>query len=342
MSAPVLEISGSRFAGNLRAVREHLAPSELMLVVKDEAYGHGLDWALDAASDVAWFGAYDVATALHVRERSTARIFAWATSPADEVDAALAGGIDLGVGSWPYLELVIDRARHTKNRGRIHLKVDTGLHRNGIRPEEWEGVIAVARAAHMAGLIEVVGAWSHLAEASDAEDDESAAQFTAAADVWERISGQPLLRHLTASAASWWRPELRGSLSRIGAFCYGIRSADGPPIPGVLPVAALRAEVIEVAEETVTIGIGTLDGLPSILHGAAIGTPAGARELRDLSISESRVATWPGAAVGDRVTVFGPGMQGEGDATSLAEHIGSVGEEILVRLGPRVRREIVV
>ncbi|MFC4139343.1 MULTISPECIES: alanine racemase [unclassified Microbacterium] len=339
MSAPVLEISRGTLRSNIAAVREQIAPSELMLVMKDDAYGHGLEWAVDAADGVSWLGSYDIASALRIRaRRRDARVYAWATSPGDEVAAAIEAHIDLGVGTLPYLREVIAQAEVLGTRARVHLKIDTGLHRNGVRPEDWPAFVAEARAAEERGVLAVVGVWSHLAEASDDEDDEAAGEFRAAVQSLRDAGGEPEVLHLTASAASWWRPELRGSLSRIGAFCYGIRSADGPQIPGVVPVAELRAPVLAAGDEVVEIAVGSFDGLPSTLAGAGVGTPAGTRMLREVGAMTSLVETWPGASTGDLVTVFGRGSQGEQDATSLAERIDTVGEEILLRLTPRVRR----
>ena len=221
---------------------------------------------------------------------------------------------------------------------RVHLKIDTGLHRNGVRPEDWAGFVTEARAAEQRGALAVVGVWSHLAESSDDEDDDASVTFQAAVQSLLDAGGAPEVLHLTASAASWWRPELRGSLSRIGAFCYGIRSADGPRIPGVHPAAELRAEVLSVRDGLAEIGIGAFDGLPSTVAGADIGTPAGARRLREIGAMTSLVNSWPGAAEGDHITVFGRGSRGELDATALAERIDTVGEEILLRLTPRVTR----
>jgi alanine racemase len=53
------------------------------------------------------------------------------------------------------------------------------------------------------------------------------------------------------------------------------------------------------------------------------------------------VGAWPGAAVGDDVAVFGPGTFGESSVTTLAEAIGTVGEEIIVRVSPLVPRRYV-
>lgn len=331
-----LEISTDRFLRNIDAVTGRIAPGELMLVTKDDAYGHGLDWAVPAAQSagVQWFGSYDVMSALRIRSLSpNARLFAWATSTAEDVAEAILADVDLGVGTIEYLRRVIDEAARLQRCARVHLKIDTGLHRNGIRPEEWPDAVAIARRAEEAGLLRVAGVWSHLAEASDAEDDRAQGEFLSAVDMLRGAGGTPDQLHLTASAASWWRPELRGTLSRIGAFCYGIRSADGPELDGIRPVAALRADVVDVHDGRARIDIGALDGLPSNLVGASIGD----RRSHILRVDGTWTDISAGGDVrpGQSVTVFGAdGVS----ATDLAERIDTVGEEILTRVSPLIER----
>lgn len=344
LSTPVLRISRAQLACNIAAVQERIAPSQLMLVMKDDAYGHGLEEMVDASlgapEPVAMYGGYDVPTSLRIRARvgDGPRVFAWATSDPDEVHAAIDADIDLGVGTAPYLRRVVAAASAAHVAARVHLKIDTGLHRNGFRPEEWADAVAEAGAAERDGLIELAGVWSHLAEASDAEDDEAARAFATAVDVVRDAGCRPSALHLTASAASWWRPELRGTVSRVGAFCYGIRSADGPVIPGTLPIATLEARVVDVRDDEVLIGAGWLHGIPSTLAGMPAGTRAGAREVVRIESAVSSVRAWPGARIGDSVRLFGAGEWGERDATALAERIDTVGEEILTRISPLVPR----
>ena len=89
MSRPELRVDTERFRSNIRAVRDRIAPSALMIVLKDDAYGHGLRWAVEAARGmgVDWYGAYDVRSGVEARRvlGDTGRIFAWATSTDDEV-----------------------------------------------------------------------------------------------------------------------------------------------------------------------------------------------------------------------------------------------------------------
>ncbi|MBO9627257.1 MAG: alanine racemase [Microbacterium sp.] len=345
MKRPELRLHGARLRENIDAVRERIAPSALMIVMKDDAYGHGLTWAVENAerAGVEWYGSYDVRGGVEIRRvlERPARIFAWATSTDEEVDQALEQGIDLGVGTREYLQRVIARAAASGRRARVHLKIDTGLHRNGMLPGEWREAVDVVRTAERAGHVEFAGVWSHLAEASDAEDDEAQEVFLTAVREASATGDEPEALHLTASAASWWRPELRGSVSRIGAFCYGIRSADGPELDGLVPVAELTAYVQSVEGDAAVIGIGSFDGLPSTLAGATVGTPAGTRVLRTVGPVSSVVEAWPGAQEGDLVHVFGGGEHGESSATALAERIDTVGEEILTRLTSRARRVVV-
>lgn len=345
LKGPVLRISRAQLVRNILEVQQQLAPSTMMLVMKDDAYGHGLDAVVDAAQaepGVSLFGGYDVMTSLRIRSIAVphSRVFAWATSDDDEVRHALHSNIELGVGTLPYLRRVIAIAGAMGITATVHLKIDTGLRRNGVRAEEWPGFAALAVEAQQAGLIEIVGVWSHLAEASDAEDDIAAAEFRSAVKILRAAGADPTDLHLTASAASWWRPELRGSVCRIGAFCYGIRSADGPELAGIRPIATLEATVLDLEDESVRVGIGSLHGLSSTLVGASIATPAGRREILRIDDVSLSVGSWSNARIGDTVQIFGPGDHGEDDATTLAEYLDTVGEEIITRLTSQVGRVI--
>lgn len=345
MSGARLRIDLAAFAENIATVRARVAPAELMLVVKDDAYGHGIDTIVARAVDegVRWFGAFDVRAGIATRAVSGAgpRIFSWLTVGADEIATALDADIDLGVGDGEFLDDVAAVAGVQGRPARVHLKIDTGLHRNGIRPEEWPAVLVRAKRYQDAGLVSVVGIWSHIAEASDEEDDAARTAFDAAVAAAESTGFDIEVRHLAASAASFSRPEFRYDLVRVGAFCYGIRSAGGPSEHElrIRPIATLAAPVVDADDDGVTIAIGSLDGLPSTLAGrVSVATPGGRGLLSAIGPAESRVESWPGAQRGDGVIVFGP----EGpSATDLAETIETVGEEILVRVSPTVPREVV-
>ena len=156
---------------------------------------------------------------------------------------ALAADIDLGVGDAGFLEDIAAVAGGAGAVARVHLKIDTGLHRNGIRPEDWPAVVeraprARARRAWCASW--ACGATSP--RRATTRTTTRAALFDDAVTAAEAAGFALEVRHLSASAASFARPEFRYDLVRVGAFCYGMRSAGGPGEAdlGIRPIAALE------------------------------------------------------------------------------------------------------
>jgi alanine racemase len=347
MIGPELRIDLDALAANIAVVRTRVAPAELLLVVKDDAYGHGLAAVVRRATaeGVRWFGAFTVDEAIRTRANAgpDVRVFSWLTVGGDQIGEALRADIDLGVGDAAFLEDVAAVSRSMGVTARVHLKIDTGLHRNGVRPEDWAAVIARAGILERAGGVRIVGIWSHIAEASDEEDDAARSIFDAAVDAAEGAGFRIEVRHLSASAASSARPEFRYDLVRVGAFCYGIRSAGGSDgfDPGVRPIASLVAPVSRVDAHVVALGIGALHGLPSTLAARAhLAGRFGRADIVRVEDDHTIVSAVPGLRSGDEVTFFGPDAA---SATDLAESIDTVGEEILVRVSPlvpRVYREV--
>ena len=340
MSA-VYRVDLDAFARNLHRVREAVAPASHMLVVKDDAYAHGLEPIVTRAvtEGVRWFGAFDVATGAEVRRIAgpDARIFVWLIGGIDDLVEGVAADLDLGIGDEALLDdlagLRLDR------HARVHLKIDTGLHRNGIRPERWDAALARTAALVAEGRAELEGIWSHISEASDADDDDARALFLAAREAALAAGLSPRFSHLAASAAGFARGEFREDLVRVGAFSYGIRPAGGPSEGelGIEPIAGLTATVTAVDAAGVHLDIGSLHGLPSSLGGRFdVATPEGPRRVEAIGPNAAVLAPWTGAAPGDEIAVFGRGaLYG---VTDLAELIETIGEEIALRVSPVVPR----
>nr|WP_208379925.1 alanine racemase [Microbacterium endophyticum] len=337
-----MDVDLGTLAANIASIRRRIDGTELMLVVKDDAYAHGIVSVVSRAfaEGVRWFGAFDIASAARVRHAvgDRARIFVWIAVTREEIEEALSLDLDFGVGDAAMLEDVAAAA--LDQRARVHLKIDTGLHRNGIRPESWRRTAARAHDLEMAGAIEVVGIWSHIAEASDDEDDEARECFDRAVREARAVGLNPSILHLAASAASWERPEFRYDLARVGAYCYGIRPAGGPSEAelSISPVGSLWADITAVGAD-VTLGIGSLHGLPSTLAGKCeIQTRDGWRRLTRIGDTESWAESWPSARVGEEVKIYGTDAM---SATDLAEKIETIGEEIALRVSPIVPRRYV-
>lgn len=332
------------FAANLQRVRAAVAPAAHMLVVKDDAYAHGLEVIVRRAwaEGVRWFGAFDVATGTAVRRvvGPDARIFVWLIGGADDLTAGAAAHLDLGVGDEALLHDLATLDLPTP--ARVHLKIDTGLHRNGIRPERWDDALEVASGLVREGRIVFEGVWSHISEASDADDDDARQIFLAARDAAQAAGLDPRFSHLAASAAGFARGEFREDLVRVGAFSYGIRPAGGPGEAelGIEPIASLVATVTAIDAAGAHLDVGSLHGLPSTLSGRFdVGTPAGPRRVEAIGPISTAVAPWPDAAPGDEIVLFGRGALCS--ATDLAELVDTIGEEIALRVAPALPRRYI-
>lgn len=341
------------YTRNLALVRGRVAPADVMAVVKADAYGHGLLPVADAAvaAGMRWIGCLDIATGLQLRRHSVprdVRIFAWLFAPEEDYAAAIAAGIDLGVSTVLQLQQIAEAV--TTVPARVHLKIDTGLHRNGADATQWPGLVSTALA--LSGQINLIAAWTHISEASDSEDSASIARFDAAIAVASALGAKFSVRHLAASAASNARADARFDLVRIGAFGYGISPGGGitPDSLGLHPVMSLTAPVLSVRGRRATIGLGYGHGIPSGVAGVLAVTIGGVRcsiseialdtltvEIPD-SVGESGEANPDGVREGQIATLFGPGRHGEATLQEWADALGTIGEEIVTRLSPDLPR----
>ena len=378
------EIDLDAFAANIEALRAHVAPAAVMVVVKADAYGHGLLPCARAAREAGadWLGVATPGEALALRTAGDrGPLLAWLYGPQEDLSPLLAAELDVSAQSVEQLDRISVWAQAMGRRAKVHLKIDTGLSRNGATAADWPAVCAAARDAERIGTIEVVGIWSHLASADEPGVASVGVQQQAFEDAYQLAleSGlQPTIRHLANSAGAMIWPETRYDLVRIGIAAYGIE-----PDPGIAelagislrPVMRLRAQLVNV--KTVATGAGvsyghtwhapasTTLGLVPLGYGDGIPRQAGnlaevgwrgrrvpirgrvcmdqfVVELGDqglLAGSASGAASASvSAEVGDQVTVFGPGEDGEPTAAEWADWCGTIGYEIVTRIGSRVPR----
>jgi alanine racemase len=278
-------------------------------------------------------------------------IFAWLHGADTDFRAAIAQRVDLGVSSREELRRIAASADDGVAAA-VHLKIDTGLHRNGASVEQWPALVTDALAARDAGRIRIAGLWSHLADASPEADAAARAEFERAIAVAREL-GVPLvgadrpLLHLAASSAGIREPEARYDLVRFGIAAYGVSpfdDVDGPGL-GLRGTMTLRAEVLAVTDGRAVLDVGAADGLPPSVLGAS-GTGAevmlGGRRARVLAvdIDTTTVDAPTDVAPGDTALVYGPGDSGEPTVEHWAAWAGTIGDEILARSSRRVPRVI--
>jgi alanine racemase len=358
MTAPLIEavIDLGALDANLAHLRRTVAPAELMVVVKADAYGHGrVRVAQQAvASGIRTIGALDIETALELRASGIGpdiAVLAWLYPPGQDFAPAIAAHVDLAVSSLAELEAIADAARpQAGTQGfappRLHLKLDTGLHRNGATAADWPGLVAAAVAAERAGLVRTHAVWTHIAEASDDEDTLALERFLAGVDVARALGATVDVRHLAASSAGLRRADVRLDLVRMGGHCWGIPSFDGvtPGEIGLTPVMTLRAQLLGTrpGPQGTTLGFvsaGYGDGVPRNVAGVCTVAIRGAQHpILAVERDHLVIAAVAGVSAGDAVTLFGTGAMGEQTVRQWGDLSGTLGDEITTRISARVPR----
>lgn len=373
-------IDPSAITHNAAALRSLLGEqTALMAVVKADAYGHGMLTAARAALEggATWLGVAHPASALAlVRAGLDVPILTWLYEPttaAEVLPEVIDAGIDVSVGSERMLRLVADAARSVDGRARVHVKIDTGMGRNGILPS------AAGAFGEMIGgedHLNAVGAWTHLSSADDPADPETDRQveeFDAACVQMSEELGPIPLQHLANTAATISRPDLHRDIVRVGIGLYGYPPLPMPDGVRLRPAMSLTSRLAlvkdvpagqrigyghtERAEEPTRLGlvpIGYADGLHRAASGqvdVVVRTRTGdqlARQAGRISMDQIILDLGPDsrAQAGDPVILIGaPGAAVLDDgavptAEDWARAAGTIPYEVLTSISARVGREV--
>ncbi|MFK0114853.1 alanine racemase [Streptomyces sp. NPDC090994] len=368
------EIDLDALRGNVRTLRALLAPgAELMAVVKADAYGHGAIPCARAAvqAGATWLGTATPQEALALRADAglpdDLRIMCWLWTPGGPWQEAVEAGLDVSVSGMWALREVEAAARRAGRPARVQLKADTGLGRSGCQPgPDWHELVGAALRAEDEGLLRVTGLWSHFACADEPGHPSIAAQLTVFREMTayaEERGVRPDVRHIANSPATLTLPEAHFDLVRTGIALYGLSPSPelGTPADhGLRPVMTLSASLALVkdvpgghgvsyghhyttAGET-TLGLvplGYADGIPR--HASSTGPVLVDGKWRTVAgrIAMDQFVVDLGGdrpAAGAEAVLFGPGDRGEPTAEDWAQAAGTIGYEIVTRIGARVPR----
>lgn len=333
---------------NVAALRR-VTPAEVMAVVKANGYGHGMLPVARAAlaAGASWLGVAFLAEALALRAAGvTAPVLCWLLGPGEPLLAdAVRAGVDLSASAGWTLSELAGAARQTGRPARVHLEADTGMSRGGATAADWPGLVTAAARAAAAGEVEVVGVWTHLANADDPAhpgNDRQLAAFRDALATVARAGLRPQLRHAACSAALLDLPASHLDLVRPGLAVYGLTAPARRP--GLVPAMTLRSRVAETeGGRTVgTVPAGYRDGVPSPPPGRGVVLVGGRRRPVCGRVGPgSFTVRAPDLRTGDEVVVFGPGHQGEPTVREWADALGTLPNEIVTRVGQQVPRRYV-
>lgn len=343
-------------AQNTRLLKGIAGEAELMCVVKADAYNHGVERCVPVmeAAGADRFGVATFAEAIRVRALTDLPVLAWLWEPGEEVPR----GVEVAAPSVRHLQALIDAYPVPT----VYFQVETGMHRNGIDPLDWENAFALAKAAEDAGKLRVAGLMSHLAVADDPSDaytDTQAEQFREAIAA-ARAAGLEVPRnHLANSPATLSRPDLHFDMVRPGVSLYGLEPIAGRTheltpamswVGDVVAVKPLRAgETTSYARTwaapengwTAVVPAGYADGVQRSWQGAVNVTINGTSYPQVGRVCMDQIVVWlgentEGVLPGDRAVIFGA----DGDsATTLADAAGTINYEVVCAPRGRTRRE---
>jgi alanine racemase len=221
------EIDVAALARNAEVIATLVRPATVMAMVKANGYGHGITIAARAALDggASWLGVYTPQEALGLRAAGfEAPILVVGWSPPATLDDLATSGVDVSVVDAEGIRAVAAAAGG--RRLRVHLKIDTGLHRLGALPETLEGLVDAMGDAGK--RVEVAGIFTHFADAGEDPGFTIAqhGRFLEAVEALRPVAPDALL-HTSGSAAILAHPAMHHDLVRAGIAFYGY-----PPVPG--------------------------------------------------------------------------------------------------------------
>ncbi len=362
-----IELSGAALAQNVAALRTRLPEGcRLMPAVKANAYGHG---AALIAGELNRLGvdAFCVATAQEGVELRSAGV----TGEILVLGYTHPSQFPL-LRQYDLIQTAVDVVHAAQLNAfgkplRVHIAIDTGMHRLGERSEHLSDLQRIFAMEHL----NVDGVYTHLCAADgrtpreQAYTQAQAAEFARVVDALEQVGCHCPKRHLLSSYGVLRYPELGGDYARVGIALYGLLSSQTDTAAWgrfLRPVLSLKARVAAVkalyAGESAGYGlqftaarhmriavltIGYADGLPRNLSDGAgavllrgCKAPILGRICMDQTIVD--VSAVDGVQTGDTAVIIGRSGAAQIGADEVARQAGTITNELLSRLGPRLPR----
>jgi len=372
-----VEVDAGAIRRNIQQFRRRLNGASLGAVVKSNAYGHGI---LEVASlareaDVRWLCVNNLEEAETLRGAGhAARILVMGHIPLDRLDGVVELDLRPVVTNLETIERLAALTRGRGKRVAVHLKVETGTHRQGISPEEVPAFVSSINDAP--GLV-LEGLTTHFANIEDTTDHRYARtqieRFTQIADAVRSTGGETPVRHAACSAAALLFTETHFDLARIGISLYGLwpsRETYVSCLDGDKPALELHpaltwktrvAQVKNVAEESfigygctyrttrasriAVLPVGYHEGYDRRLSGLAHvlirgrRAPVCGRVCMNMCMVD--VTDIPEVGLEDEAVLLGTQGDERISAEQLAAWCGTIAYEVVSRIHPSLPRIVI-
>ena len=372
-----IEVSRDALLSNLEHFRAQAGERILLPVLKADAYGHGIEavGGVLAGAGQRWFGVHTADEALALAtlpELVDPRLLVLSHVPPALVAAVAAAGARLTLFDLEGLQETAAAAGEAGLSVPVHLKLETGVYRQGFLERELED-LAAALAANPQLAVE--GVHTHYANIEDTTDHGYArgqmARFATMRARLATLGVTPKLVHASCSAASIMYPENHHDMLRVGISLYGhwpsretrvSAQAVGRNQLDLRPALSWKARIIQVkdvpagsyvgygcswkAEAPTRLGVlpvGYADGYDRGLGGAWVlvkgkRAPVRGRIMMNLSLVD--LSHIPEAGRGDEAVLIGSQNGEEISAETLAGLAGTINYEILARVAAHVHRQV--
>ena len=353
---PWMDINLSTLRTNLKSITSVLSTdSQLMVIVKSDAYGHGLKPIVETAvaAGISHFAVAYEEEALQVRRvSSNAEILILGVTTLADLSHMAENNIIPAIISRSHALQVMEHARSFDRPLRVHLKVDTGMGRLGVTVDEADEVASMLQAAPG---IELVGVFSHFATVDPSRPvaaEEQVARFQSL-DVFKKAQ---LLRHISSTRAVLYFPQWDFDAVRAGVSVYGYGTSaenarfktrpvlqwktsvmQAKTVPAETPVGYYRAyQTIEPAD-IITVKVGYADGYPRMLSNKGYVLIQGKRlrVVGRISMNWITVLAPAGSGIeaGDEVVLIGE----QGDESIWADELAHICDTIAYEIVTSIR-----
>lgn len=367
-----LEIDLTAIANNTRRMKEIVGPRTRLLVsLKADAYGHGALRVARVAlrNGAEWLGVATVSEARPLREAGVmAAVLVFGYTPPWQAREAVRLDLRATVFDLGSARALGQAAREQGREARVHVKVDTGMARLGLRAEDPAAIVAFFQELMRTPGLVVEGVYTHFATADglDAFSRDYAlrqlARFRETLTALDVAGLRPSIVHAANSAATLTLPEARFDMVRPGIAIYGLPPSEEVGLPeGFAPALAFKTLVAQVKEvpagegisygamyvtdaplRVATLPVGYADGFrrgPSNWGEALVRgrrAPLLGRVCMDQCMVD--VTHIPGVEQGDEVTLIGRQGEDELTAQAVAARLGTSAYEVVSALLARVPR----
>ena len=343
------------------------ADTQRLAVVKANAYGHGDVEVARACIDAGatWLGVALVEEGIKLRDAGLdVPILVLVEATPEAAKVIVDHDLRPSIFTFASAEALSEAATLASKTLKVHVCVDTGMHREGAPLEE--GADLVERTAALP-RIEVEGLWSHFAVADEERNPFTHTQIERFTDLCESVARRGIdvpVRHLANSAGLMAHADAHFDLVRMGIALYGLYPTElFRPICALRPAMKLASAVTSTrrvpagdgisygltyapARDVViaNIPIGYGDGFARLLSNNAHVLVGGARRPLAGRVTMDTIMVDCGSdepSVGDEAVLIGPQGDDEITADEIAAKIGTINYEVVCSVSPRVPRTYV-